>query len=83
MKYAKHGDLQQYMHVKRLRFLHEEDVGTIAVQVLEALSFLSTNPVLHRDLKPKNILVLREHPLEVKLADFGLSRMLGSQGYEG
>jgi serine/threonine protein kinase len=45
-------------------------------QILNGIAFLHSKRVLHRDLKPQNILV--NHRGEVKLADFGLSRLYGT-----
>lgn len=39
----------------------------------EALDFLHGERVLHRDVKPENILILKKH---AKMADFGLARLL-------
>lgn len=45
----------------------------VMLQLLRGLDFLHTNLVLHRDLKPDNILVSNRG--EVKIADFGLARL--------
>ncbi|KAG2491381.1 hypothetical protein HYH03_010173 [Edaphochlamys debaryana] len=46
----------------------------IALQIAQGLRFLHGNKVVHRDLKPDNVLLT--HNREAKLADFGLSRVL-------
>ncbi|TKR94335.1 hypothetical protein L596_008629 [Steinernema carpocapsae] len=43
-----------------------------ARQLFEGLDYLHSNAVIHRDLKPQNILINRDHTL--KIADFGLAR---------
>lgn len=52
---------------------------TIAQQLLGALEYLHKNNITHRDVKPDNILVKSTDPLEVKLTDFGLSKMVDSE----
>jgi len=46
-------------------------------QLLCAIAFCHENRVLHRDLKPQNLLVNKNG--ELKLADFGLARAFGLQ----
>jgi serine/threonine protein kinase len=47
------------------------------VQLLEAIRFLHSNYVLHRDLKLSNLLY--NHRGELKVADFGLARRVGAE----
>lgn len=42
-------------------------------QLIGAIYFLHTNRMLHRDLKPQNILVTNDG--QIKVADFGLARI--------
>jgi serine/threonine protein kinase len=53
----------------------------LGLQVAEGLSFLHLNDVVHRDLKPQNVLVqhgaLPASSVVLKLCDFGLSRFVG------
>jgi cyclin-dependent kinase 5 len=50
-------------------------VRSFMFQLLRGLHFCHTHNVLHRDLKPQNLLIT-EHG-ELKLADFGLARAFG------
>jgi TolB-like protein/tetratricopeptide (TPR) repeat protein len=50
----------------------------LMLQVLEAVQFAHSKGVLHRDLKPNNILVNEEG--KVRLLDFGVARMILEEG---
>ncbi|XP_070708757.1 serine/threonine-protein kinase 17A [Pempheris klunzingeri] len=57
----------------------EEDVKRLMRQILEGVSFLHQNNVVHLDLKPQNILLTSSSPVgDIKIVDFGLSRMVSS-----
>lgn len=56
----------------------------IACQVLEALTYAHSHSLVHRDIKPKNILLTKQkRKLHVKLADFGLSKNYINAGFSG
>lgn len=55
------------------KVLPAETVQKIATQLVIALHYLHSRRVLHRDMKPQNIL-LTEHG--IKLCDFGFARMM-------
>jgi serine/threonine-protein kinase len=49
---------------------------SIAAQVAEGLAYAHQRGVVHRDVKPANIMVVANGP--VKITDFGIARMRGS-----
>jgi serine/threonine protein kinase len=52
----------------------------ITYQVLLAVQFCHDNNVIHRDVKPENILITRGPDYTVKLCDFGFARELREPG---
>ena len=56
--------------------LPEPVSGQIAIRILSALQHAHDNGIIHRDIKPQNVLVNAEGM--VKVADFGIARVAGS-----
>ena len=54
--------------------LHLQKLKEIAYQMLRALEFLHSHDIIHRDVKPENLLI-RSNGL-LKVCDFGFARSL-------
>src|SRR5580692_12454672 len=70
MELADRGSLDQ--RIDKLRVLPELDVLDIGIKIASALDMALKYNLLHRDIKPGNILFNADH--EPKLVDFGLAR---------
>lgn len=64
-------DLKKYIDNTR-QPLSTALIRSYMKQLVEGLAYLHTHTILHRDLKPQNLLIDKEG--HIKLADFGLSR---------
>jgi serine/threonine protein kinase len=58
----------------------EGDLAAVGAQVAEALAYVHAKGVVHRDVKPANILL---SPVGAKLADFGIARVLDGVRHTG
>lgn len=47
------------------------------IQIADGLEYIHSQKLIHRDIKPDNILITKE--ATIKLSDFGLSKQLSSQ----
>ncbi len=63
-------------HVKRVGPASDEKCLTVARKLLRALGYLHDRPMLHRDIKPQNVLVMPDG--NFKLADFSIARRIES-----
>ncbi|KAJ7502439.1 kinase-like domain-containing protein [Mycena galericulata] len=50
----------------------------ITYQLCQALSYIHGKGITHRDLKPENVLLTKDEPPIVKVADFGLAKIVDS-----
>ncbi|SMC40338.1 Stk1 family PASTA domain-containing Ser/Thr kinase [Papillibacter cinnamivorans] len=67
--------LKQYMQ-KRGQLSWREALHFI-IQITKALGHAHSRGIIHRDIKPHNIMILRDG--SVKVADFGIARLTSSQ----
>ncbi|XP_065550079.1 cyclin-dependent kinase 3 isoform X2 [Lathamus discolor] len=68
-------DLKKYMDSSQPRGLPLSLVKNYLFQLLQGVSFCHSHRVIHRDLKPQNLLI--NEAGVIKLADFGLARAFG------
>ncbi|EGD82562.1 CMGC/CDK/CDC2 protein kinase [Salpingoeca rosetta] len=66
-------DLKKHMEVSRQ--LAPDLVRSYLFQLLKGIEFCHTHRILHRDLKPQNLLI--DSDGNIKIADFGLARAFG------
>ncbi|KAJ7384468.1 Mitogen-activated protein kinase kinase kinase 2 [Desmophyllum pertusum] len=65
-------------HIKKNKTLSESESGKYTRQILEGVSFLHSEDIIHRDIKGSNVLL--DGDGNVKLADFGLSKIIQKIG---
>jgi len=59
--------------------LSDRDCLDVALQVLDALDHAHQRGVIHRDIKPDNIMLAGDRPLRVKVMDFGIAQLENTQ----
>lgn len=90
LEYIEGRDLEAQLNAREHPF-QEEEVARLAIQICDVLEYLhghSPQPIVFRDLKPSNIIVLPDG--KVTLIDFGIAKvfqsdkrgtMIGTEGY--
>ena len=71
-----HIEMGNLYHFIKEHTLAEDEVVAIFYQVASALSYLHGQNILHRDVKPENILMVSRS--QVKLCDFGFCAPYGN-----
>ncbi|KAI0267103.1 kinase-like domain-containing protein [Gloeopeniophorella convolvens] len=70
------GDLLDY--ILKHDGLAEPVAQHVTRQMCDALAYIHAKGITHRDLKPENVLLTKEDPPTVKVADFGLAKVVDS-----
>lgn len=71
MQYAEGGELGSYLSSKL--WLTEVEAKKIFSQLVDAVSYMHSRNVIHRDLKPNNILFVDKEKESIAIIDFGIS----------
>lgn len=72
-EYMRYGSMAQLLKGKKLK---EVSIPAVAGQLSEAITALHSVGIVHRDIKPDNILIRTKKPLSLALGDFGISSMM-------
>ncbi|KAF6722216.1 Myosin light chain kinase, smooth muscle [Oryzias melastigma] len=60
--------------------LTEREVIKYMLQIIDGVSFIHKQGIVHLDLKPENIMCINKNGSKIKLIDFGLARRLENAG---
>jgi serine/threonine protein kinase len=71
MEYVEGQNLKEVL--SQGRTLNFEQIGDIIVQVAEALDFAHSKGIVHRDVKPANIILIEGN--RAKITDFGIAKI--------
>lgn len=73
MEFVQEGQLKTYMSNNPLT---TDQLKKLLIDILEGLKYLHSEGIIHRDIKPQNILLGRDkqNRLVAKIADFGISK---------
>ena len=76
-EYLKGGDLYTY-HLDHFKNPSEDKLKYIMKQIGNGIKYLHEYGIIHRDIKPQNIMLADESKLpKIKIVDFGLSKVVG------
>ena len=76
-EYCSEGDLSNYLDKVPENRISETEAHYLVSQLINAMDYLHEHKIIHRDIKPQNILLHRKKELIVlKLADFGFAKEL-------
>ena len=76
MEYCSGGNLQKYLQENNTLSVNEKI--DIFLQILEGMVHLHENNIIHRDIKPTNIVVYKQAPGSawMKLTNFDVSKFI-------
>lgn len=73
MEFVPGGDLMDFVAAHGA--VGEDAAKEITKQILQAIKYVHSLEISHRDLKPDNILIAQDDPVLVKITDFGLAKI--------
>ncbi|KAI9571653.1 kinase-like domain-containing protein [Boletus coccyginus] len=79
LEFVDGGDLLDY--ILKTSGIDEAMTIHITRQLCNALAYIHGKGIAHRDLKPENVLLTSSHPPTVKVADFGLAKVVDSHTF--
>ncbi|MGA1980605.1 MAG: serine/threonine-protein kinase [Sedimentisphaerales bacterium] len=68
MEYIKGYDIEEYLGQ------HPENINEVFLQTIQGFSYLESNNILHRDIRPQNLMVTEDGV--VKIIDFGFGKQI-------
>lgn len=71
LHYASHGSILKYLHNERS--IAEEQIRIIMAQLILATDLMHRRNIVHRDIKPDNILIIDKKELKICISDLGLA----------
>ncbi len=75
MEFVDGANLRQLL---QSRHMAPEEALSIVPKICEALQYAHDQGIVHRDIKPENVLVDKQG--RVKIADFGIAKIVGADG---
>ena len=73
MEFCPHKDLYEFFRKRRLTERQHLD---IMIQIAQGVEYLHSNNIIHRDIKPTNVLIKNDNPIVAKVTDFDFSKFL-------
>ncbi|KAI9481878.1 ovarian-specific serine/threonine-protein kinase Lok, partial [Coemansia mojavensis] len=75
------SDGELFDEIVSRQYLSEDDSRRVLLQLLLSIRHLHRMGIVHRDIKLENILLADKQKLRLKLADFGLAKIVGEQTF--
>ncbi|KAI0630059.1 kinase-like domain-containing protein [Trametes polyzona] len=75
------GDLLGHLlqNYREDKLMPERRAQHLTYQICKALAYVHSRGIAHRDLKPENVLLTKDNPPIVKVADFGLAKAIDGE----